>query len=187
MAIDAYASPPEGDALMMKAPLENQDYTRNLHHQGVPTNLANTVLQSDTSSLCTSKIRTDIQEEPWYKKLLACWYLLSCMILIFTMLLLFDSGGDLGDFLYQFGTLATYYVEWMLFDLGVIWTATLIFIDHDVQAAWKRHSLGRFTSRKLVSYVCWGLTFIVITSLSLIFLLWRWNLGPSRWWIVDFG
>lgn len=126
-----------------------------------------------------SKIRTDIQEEPWYKKLLACWYLLSSMILFFTLFwLLYFGGGDFNYSVSNFENLLAYYVEWMLVDLGVLWTATLIFIDHDIQAAWKRHSIGKFTSRKLVSYVCWGLAFIVITSLSSIFVLWRWQLPP---------
>jgi hypothetical protein len=164
--IDAFASPPDRDTLIMKAPPGNQDYTCTLHHQGVPTNLASTVLQSDTSRLCTSEIRTGIQEEPWYKKLLACWYLLSCTVLIFTIWLF--TKGDLQNLLGA--DIVVYYVMFIFVDLSVLWIATLIFIDHDVQAAWKRHSIGRLTSRKIVSYVCWGLTFIIIASLSLSFL-----------------
>lgn len=100
------------------------------------------------------------------------------MILFFTLFWLFDSGGELGYSVFGLRILVAYYVEWMLVDLGLLWTATLIFIDHYVQAAWNRQSIGRITSRKLGSYVCWGLTFIVITSLSVIFLLWRWGLPP---------
>jgi hypothetical protein len=71
-------------------------------------------------------------------------------------------------------------MECILFDLAVLWIATLIFIDHNVQAAWKWHKIGRLTSRKIVSYVCWRLTFIIITSLSLTFLLWQSSLFSDQ-------
>lgn len=89
------------------------------------------------------------------------------MILIITIYLLAASGEDFSYILSNaIGSLGTYYLEWMLVNLGVLWVATLICVDHDVEAAWKRHSTGGFFSKKSVLYACWGFIFIIITGVS---------------------
>lgn len=155
----------------MKAHAGTQTQHNNLPYQGLPTISASGSPQNSTSSSPTSQIRKDIQEESWYKRLLASLYILSFMILAITTFVFAADGGGANFVLGGGRLLVVMYIEWILVDIAILFLATLMFIDHNIQAAWKRCSTGKFFSRRIVSRICWGFVVFFISLLSLIFYL----------------
>lgn len=53
-------------------------------------------------------------------------------------------------------------VEWIFVDLFVLWLATLIFIDHDIQRFWTKSWMGKVTNKMPWFWWCLFVLFLVV-------------------------
>ncbi|KAF7950079.1 hypothetical protein EAE96_007379 [Botrytis aclada] len=162
---EAYLSPPDATSLRKKiftdaqtSPDTSSDYDI------LPSSINLSQTYTSTSiNIQKSQVRIEIENEVWFKKLIYIIYLLSVItggITIFIGLFEPPSFLGLGIFIV--------YLEWIFVDLFVLWLATLIFIDHDIQRFWTKSWMGKVTNK--VRWFWWGL--FVLFLITLCFVAW---------------
>jgi hypothetical protein len=82
------------------------------------------------------------------------------------------------------GYLIAAYSEWILFDVGILWILTLIFIDHDVQQAWRRTRVGKLLSQKKPRSNI-GLAFVFLIAVGLWLMFFRGEFLQYINWVQD--
>ena len=114
-----------------------------------------------------SNIRAELRAKAWYKMLIVIWYAYSALIGA-DMLFVFPGLG--GTVLLSYGTsvgeIIIGYGIWMAIDFGLMWIATLIFLDADLNRWWTSTRVGRFLSKPRASYVGWASVIIVVVGAS---------------------
>jgi hypothetical protein len=116
-----------------------------------------------------SNFRTELYANTWYSKLLILWYLLSIAIAADLLYSIPATNGAV--YLVQETSAlesTLIYFVWILLDIAILWTSTLIFSDEDLQAVWNSRELGRFlNSNKAFSISAWAFVIIVLLNASL--------------------
>lgn len=126
-----------------------------------------------------------------YSKLLWLWYLLSLKAVIFCLLAFGFGGGPHSIVNNNAGAdnMKTVLVP-VAVDAAILWLCTLIFLDYDIQRAWKRRKFGRILSHAPFRVIGWILCIGVPLTVSLLFVF-VFNFGfgglmaPAnvfRWW-----
>jgi hypothetical protein len=67
------------------------------------------------------------------------------------------------------------FLEWIAFDLGLLWLSALLFADEDIQNWWRRTGLAKWISKRLVvRCILEFLSVAVWLAASLYFWDWAW-------------
>lgn len=109
------------------------------------------------------QVKIEIENEVWFKKLIYIIYFLSVITGGITIFLgLFEPPSFLGL------GITIVYLEWIFVDLFVLWFATLIFIDHDIQRFWAGSWMGKVAKKTPRLWWC----FVVLCLVIICFVAW---------------
>lgn len=162
---EAYSSPPDAMSLRKKfltdaqtSPDTSSDY--NILPSSI--DLSQTYTSTSTNAQ-KGQVKIEIENEVWFKKLIYIIYFLSVITGGITIFLgLFEPPSFLGL------GIAIVYLEWIFVDLFVLWFATLIFIDHDIQRFWVSSWMGKVAKKTPRLWWC----FVVLCLVIICFVAW---------------
>lgn len=119
-----------------------------------------------------SDMRQELLDSDWYPRLITLWYLLTIAVLA-DVLYAFPGSSDKSTLdltqTRSFGSLLVQYAVWIALDVGILWVPTIMFLDRDLRAFWKRLRIRTIFSSKLVSNIAWVCIIMVLLMVSIVF------------------
>lgn len=119
------------------------------------------------------QVQINIINEVWFNKLIITVYGM-CISLGSIAIWVIPASSPINLMAGRNGNGSFYmgvFAEWILFDCAILWLATLIFIDHDIQMFWGRFRLGRMLAKR--SCVWWSLIILAMLAMSSYFIFQR--------------
>ncbi|KAF7901381.1 hypothetical protein EAF00_003602 [Botryotinia globosa] len=176
---EALNTHPKADSLKKNSSTGEQiDLVIPSSHDSLPTTA---VLLSQTDSTIPNisqeprklQVQINIINEVWFNKLIITVYGM-CISLGSIAIWVFPASSPINLMAGRNGNGSFYmgvFAEWILFDCAILWLATLIFIDHDIQTFWGRFRLGRILAKR--SCIWWSLIILAMLAMSSYFIFQR--------------